>query len=196
MDKKRRPSFSERLLNVVNPERAVKKYRARIEGEEANRERFTRWHMQDRLIPLQEDATNHHFDNEMFDALISIDSYHYFGGKEGFFADSLLPCLKSGGVALIAIPGMKMAYDGQSEELLKQWLHDEAYMFQSASYWKRIIGEHEEMEAVRTWELNSFDLPWQEWFETKHEFALKDQEVYESHIKPYTTFVGIMVRKR
>ncbi len=165
-------------------------------SKEDNRKRFEQWHMQDRLIPMQEDATNHSFGEGMFDAIISIDSYHYFGGKEGFFADKLLPCLKSGGVALIVVPGMKNAYDGQSKPLLGHWLGGESHMFQSAAYWKRILGEHEQMTSVETWEMNAFEQPWQEWFATGHEFALNDQKIYESHLKPYTTFVGMKVQKR
>ncbi|MBE5795691.1 MAG: class I SAM-dependent methyltransferase [Clostridiales bacterium] len=163
---------------------------------EANTERFQNWNMQDQLIPVCVDANQLTFQPETFDAVISIDSYHYFGGKEGFFAEKILPFLKPGGIALIGIPGMKKSFDGQSEALLTQWLGDEAYMFQSADWWKRIIGEHEELETVETWEMIAFEQPWQEWFATKHEFALADQQFYESLIKPYTCFVGIKVRKR
>lgn len=165
-------------------------------SEEENRARFAKWNMQDRLIPVHEDANDLHFDKEMFDALISIDAYHYFAGKEGFFTEHILPFLKSGAVALIAIPGLKNEFDGRSEELLTPWLGEEAYMFQSADFWKKIIGTHEDIAEVRTWELSAFDQPWQEWFDTRHPFALNDQSFYENLIRPYTTFVAIMVRKR
>ncbi len=165
-------------------------------SEDENRKRFASWNMQGKLIPVQEDATNLRFDKEMFDALISIDSYHYFAGKEGFFINHILPWIKRGGIALIVIPGIKSEYDGQSEQLLATWAGDESYMFQSVDFWKRIIGEHEDIETVRTWEMSSFDLPWQEWFDTKHEFALNDKSFFENMIKPYTNFVGIMVKKK
>ena len=165
-------------------------------SEEENRQRFTNWNMQDKLIPVHEDATNLHFDKELFDALISIDSYHYFAGKEGFFANNILPYIKSEGIVLIAIPGIKNEYDGRSEELLTTWLGEEAYMFQSADFWKRIIGKHEDIKEVRTWEMSLFELAWQEWFDTKHEYALNDKKYFDSMIKPFTNFVGIMVRKK
>lgn len=165
-------------------------------SEEENRARFAEWNMQDHLIPVHEDANQLRFDKEMFDALISIDAYHYFGGKEGFFAEQILPFLKSGASALIAIPGIKNEYTGRSEELLTPWLGDEAYMFQSADSWKEIIGTHEDIAEVRTWELPVFAQPWQEWFDTKHPFALGDLAFYENLIKPYTAFVGIMIRKK
>lgn len=164
--------------------------------EEENRRRFAQWNMQDRLIPVHEDAVNLHFDKEMFDALISIDSYHYFAGKEGFFINNILPYIKSGGIVLIVIPGIKNEYDGQSMKLLTPWLKDEAHMLQSTSFWKQILGMHRDIEDIRTWELSLFELPWQEWFDTKHEFALNDKKYFESIIKPFTTFVGIMVKKR
>ncbi|MBO5133322.1 MAG: methyltransferase domain-containing protein [Paludibacteraceae bacterium] len=165
-------------------------------SEEENRKRFASWNMQDKLLPMQEDATDLHFNKEMFDALISIDSYHYFAGKEGFFVNHILPYIKKGGIALIVIPGIKSEYDGKSEELLAAWAGDEAYMFQSTEFWKRIIGEHEDIEEVRTWEMSLFDMAWQEWFDTKHEYALNDKKYFDSMIKPFTNFVGIMVRKK
>ncbi|MCM1082057.1 MAG: class I SAM-dependent methyltransferase [Clostridium sp.] len=164
-------------------------------SEEENRKHFTDWNMNDKITPVCEDAANLQFDKEMFDAVISIDSYHYFAGKEGFFVDNILPYVKRGGIVLIAIPGIRHEYDGQSKELLTPWLGEDAYMFQSADFWKRMIGGHKDIEAVRTWELSSFELPWQEWFDTKHEFALNDENYFENYIKPFTTFVGIMVRK-
>ena len=69
-------------------------------------------------------------------------------------------------------------------------------MFQSTEFGKRIIGEHEDIEEVRTWGMSLFDLAWQEWFDTKHEYALNDKKYFDSMIKPFTNFVGIMVRKK
>ena len=85
-------------------------------SEEENRKRFASWNMENKLIPMREDATDLHFNKEMFDALISIDSYHYFAGKEGFFVNNILPYIKKGGIALIVIPGIKSEYAGKSEE--------------------------------------------------------------------------------
>ncbi|MBP3655434.1 MAG: class I SAM-dependent methyltransferase [Clostridia bacterium] len=164
--------------------------------EEENRARFAAWGMADRLIPVHEDATKLRFDRDMFDAMISIDSYHYFAGEEGFFAEKILPYIRPGGTVLIAVPGMKAAYDGQSEALLTPWLGDEAYMFRGPGFWRRVIGAHEEIDEARTWEMKAFDLPWQEWFATGHRFAIGDMAHYDSLIRPYTAFVGIMVRKR
>jgi len=160
-----------------------------------NQKRFDEWGMSGQLIPVHEDANELHFETEMFDAIISIDSYHYFAGKEGFFAEKILPFLKPGGIVLIAVPGMKTEYDGRSEELMKEWLTDEAYMFQSPAFWKRILGDHADIAEVRTWEMKNFEIAWKEWFDTGHEYAMGDLKFYDDLIKPYTAFVGMMVKK-
>lgn len=163
-------------------------------SEEDNRTRFAAWGMESRIIPVHEDANELHFEKEMFDALVSVDAYHYFAGREGFFTEKILPFMKSGSTALIAVPGMKLEYDGRSEELLTPWLGDEAYMFQSTAFWKKIIGTHPDIAEVHTWEMNSFDVAWKEWLDTSHEFAIGDYAHFESLIKPYTCFVGIMIK--
>lgn len=165
-------------------------------SEEENRKRFSEWNMLDKLTPVHQDASNLQFQKEMFDALISVDAYHYFAGREGFFVNNILPYVKRGGIVLIAVPGIRNTYDGRSEELLTAWLGDEACMLQSADFWKRMIGMHEDIAEVRTWEMSGFDLLWQEWFDTNHKYALKDKQYYESIIKPYTAFIGIMVKKK
>ena len=67
-------------------------------------------------------------------------------------------------------------------------------MFKSSAEWREIIGNHERMETVETWELGCFDLAWDEWFATGHKYALEDQQFFETLIRPYTCFVGIYIK--
>ena len=163
---------------------------------EDNRRRLAAWGLTDRVTPVHGDATQMRFAPEAYDAVISVDAYHYFGGKEGFFAAQILPCVKKGGTVLIAIPGIRNEFDAQGGELLAPWLGDEADLFRSANRWKQIIGAHEDIESVHTWEMPVFELAWQEWFDSKHRFAMGDLAHYDAVIHPYTCFVGIAVRKR
>ena len=95
---------------------------------------------------------------------------------------------------LIGIPGIKTAYTGRSEELLGEWLGDEAYMFQSTTTWKEIIGNSDRIESVVTWEMECFDSAWNEWFDTEHKYAIGDKQFFDTHIKPYTCCVGICIK--
>lgn len=58
----------------------------------------------------------------------------------------------------IGIPGIKDEYAGRSEELLTEWLGNEAYMFKSTSEWKEIIGNHDRIEMVEVWEMEVLTL--------------------------------------
>lgn len=161
---------------------------------EENNARFTKWGIQDRVAASCEDANGLRFEKDQFRAILSVDAYHYFATGKAFFAEKILPFLKNGAEVLIGIPGIKTAYSGRSEELLSEWLGDEAYMFQSPTAWKEIIGSHHRIETVDTWEMECFDPAWSEWFATGHEFALGDQRFFERLIQPYTCFVGIYIK--
>lgn len=161
---------------------------------EENAERFGQWGVGTQVTPVCEDANCLNFAEKQFNALISIDSYHYFAGQKGFFQEKILPFMQDGGVVLIGIPGLKNAYEGHAEELLSGWLGDEAYMFKTPALWKEIIGSHDRIASVETWEMDCFDIAWNEWLATEHEFAKGDSQHFETIIKPYTCFVGIYIQ--
>ena len=52
-------------------------------------------------------------------------------------------------MVLIGVPGIKDEFTGRSEELLSDWLGNEAYMFQSPSAWREIIGTTIELEFLK-----------------------------------------------
>ncbi|MBR5287716.1 MAG: class I SAM-dependent methyltransferase [Clostridia bacterium] len=161
---------------------------------EENTQRFAQWGIGDRAVAFHEDANDLHFSKHLFQALISVDAYHYFAGTRGFFDKKMLPLLKDGAEILIAIPGMKAAYTGQAEALLSDWLGNDAYMFKSMTEWRDIIGTHERIDRVDIWEMDCFESAWNDWFSTEHEFALSDKPFFETLIRPYTCFIGIRIR--
>lgn len=161
---------------------------------EENKKRFIQWGISNRVVPVCEDANELHFEKKQFAALISIDSYHYFGGKIDFFQDKILPFMKEGGTVLIAIPGLKDEYEGRAGELLSCWLGEEAYLFKSPRLWKGIIGSHSRIKTVKTWEMNCFDRAWEDWLTSDHKFARSDKPYFEPIIKPYTCFAGILIK--
>lgn len=161
---------------------------------EENARRFESWGVGEQITPVHEDATQLHFAQKQFKAVISIDAYHYFAGAEGFFQEKILPFIADGGMALIAVPGLKNEYEGRAEELLSPWAGDESYMFKTSRHWKRLLGEGGRIESAETWEMDCFDQAWQEWLDTGAEFAISDGKHFESIIRPYTCFVGMAVR--
>lgn len=161
---------------------------------EENGKRFAQWGVGEQITPVFEDANDLHFDEKQFDALVSIDSYHYFAGYEGFFQEKIMPFVKDGGIVLIGIPGLKNEYSDRAEELLSNWLGDEAYMFKSPKTWKKLIGSNDRIESVITWEMDCFSKAWDEWLAVDNKFANGDRQYFETIIRPYTCFVGIYVK--
>lgn len=163
-------------------------------SEEENGKRFAQWGVSGQVIPNCEDANHLSFEKKQFNALVSVGSYHYFAGYEGFFQEKILPFMKEGGVVLIGIPGLKDEYMSRAQELLSDWLGDDAYMFKSPAHWKELIGSHDRIEAVKTWEMDCFGKAWGEWLATNNEFACGDRQYFETMIKPYTCLVGIYIK--
>ncbi len=161
---------------------------------EENKMRFEEWGVGEQITPICEDANNLSFAKRQFDMLVSIDAYHYFATGAGFFENKILPLLNHNAVVLIGIPGIKDEYAGRSEELLSEWLGNEAYMFKSPMEWKKIIGNHDRIGRIETWEMGCFDLAWNEWLATENKYALGDKPFFETIIKPYTCFVGICIK--
>ena len=161
---------------------------------EDNSKRFANWGASEQIIPVHEDANDLHFDKGLFQALVSIDAYHYFATKKGFFEEKILPFLGNEAVVLIGVPGIKDEFTGRSEKLLSDWLGNEAYVFKSPMEWKEIIGNHDRIRVLETWEMGCFDLAWNEWFATEHKYALGDKQFFDRLIKPYTCFVGIYIK--
>lgn len=161
---------------------------------EENGKRFAGWGVGEQVTPVCEDANDLHFEKKQFCVLVSIDSYHYFAGNEGFFQEKILPFMKDDGVVLIGIPGLKDEYTGRAKELLSDWLGEDAYMFKSPKLWKEIIGSSNRIESVNTWEMDCFSKAWDDWLAANNEFALGDRQYFGTVIKPYTCFVGIYIR--
>jgi len=61
----------------------------------------------EQIIPVKADGENLPFDREFFDAVISLDSYNYFGRNTEYLDQKLLPFIKPGGLMYFAVPGMK-----------------------------------------------------------------------------------------
>ena len=165
-------------------------------SEEDNMKRFRQWNMDKRIVSFCKDVSKVQFEKEKYDAVVSIDAYHYFAGKEGFFIERILPAIKSGGITLICVPGIKEEYEGKQKETIQEWVKEEAYMFHSCSWWRNIIGDHPDIGFVNIWELECFDESWKEWFDTKHPVVDGDIKYYESTIKKYTNLIGIVVKKK
>ena len=77
---------------------------------EKNRLFFAEMGLSDQqVIPVKADARALPFEKEFFDAVVSTDSYNFFGVDPDFLDEKLLPYVREGGYIYITCPGMKHA---------------------------------------------------------------------------------------
>ena len=131
----------------------------------------------------------------LFRSIVSVDSYHYFGCKEGVFAKKILPFVKKGGCVMIAIPGLKEYPSGELKEIFETWAEgDDSQLFQTVDWWEELLKKEccNECE-ISVKEADCFDIAWQEWFDSGHEFGIRDKEFLSKGLDQILNFILIYV---
>ncbi len=153
--------------------------------------------LENRIVPIHGDALAMPFAHEYFEAVVSVDTYHYFGCEENVFAERILPFIKKGGYALIVVPGLKEEAQGALKALMDEWAGDEAYMFKTKDWWAEHIAKGcAEQVEVEVYESVQFDLVWQEWFDSGHEYGIRDREFLEKGLKDVLNFVMMVIERK
>ena len=151
----------------------------------------------EQIIPVKADAADLPFEKEFFDAVISVDSYNYFGRDEHYLDDKLLPFVKSGGYIYIAIPGMKQdCYDHLPQELLLSWTPEQLDYMHDIAYWSEMIGKCKGAEVISVKEMESNEEVWADWLSQENEYAVGDRKAMEAGGGKYLTFIAIVMRKK
>jgi cyclopropane fatty-acyl-phospholipid synthase-like methyltransferase len=163
-----------------------------------NLKRIRELSLEDRIIPIHGNALDMPFAQDWFDAIVSVDSYHYFGCKEGVFAGRILPFLRRGGSVMIAVPGLKEEPRGEMRTLFETWAEgDDSLCFKTASWWKELL----EKECGKQCELSVMEAEccneaWEDWFSTGHEYGIRDREFLSRGLDRILNFSLIYVRKK
>jgi SAM-dependent methyltransferase len=91
--------------------------------------------LQDQVFPIHAEAHSLPFAEGFFDALVSLDAYHYFGTDDlylGYYARFAKP----GGQIGIVVPGVQREFsDGLPEHLVPYWQWD-FWSFHSPEWWR------------------------------------------------------------
>lgn len=148
------------------------------------------------IIPVKADATDLPFEKNFFDAVVSTDSYNYFGRDERYLDDKLLPFVKPGGLVYIAIPGMKRdCHDHLPKELLS-WTPEQLDYMHDVDYWRGIVSQCRGAEVLSIREMESNDEVWADWLAQDNEYAVGDRKSMEAGGGKYLNFIAIVLRKK
>ena len=151
----------------------------------------------EQIVPVKADAENLPFEKEFFDAVVSIDSYNYFGRDSRYLDEKLLPFVKSGGYLYIAIPGMKKdCHENLPQELLLSWTPEQLDYMHDVRYWRDIVGKSRDAEIVSVHEMESNEEVWADWLRQENEYAIGDRKSMEAGGGKYLNFIAIVMRKK
>ncbi|SDX93498.1 SAM-dependent methyltransferase [Eubacterium barkeri] len=149
------------------------------------------------IIPFKADATALPFEKEFFDAVVSTDSYNYFGRDADYLRNKLLPFVKHGGYIYIAIPGMKQdCHDALPPELLLSWTPEQLDYMHDVTYWRNIVEQTDEVNILSVHEMQSNDEVWSDWLEQDNEYAINDRKAMEAGAGKYLNFIAIILQKK
>lgn len=151
----------------------------------------------EQIIPVKADAEALPFEKEFFDAVVSTDSYNYFGRNEHYLDEKLLPFVKEGGYIYIAIPGMKQdCHDCLPPELLLSWTPEQMEYMHDVRYWRSMVEKAEGAEVISVHEMESNEEVWADWLKQENEYAAGDRRSMEAGAGKYLNFIAVVLRKR
>lgn len=165
---------------------------------EDNRRFFAQMGLTDEQItPVKADAEALPFEKAFFDAVVSTDSYNYFGRDPGFLDAKLLPFVKPGGYIYIAVPGMKEdCHAHLPSELLLSWTPEQLDYLHDAAYWSDMVGRCRGADVLCVSEMESNEEVWADWLKQENEYAVGDRRAMEAGGGRYLNFIRIVLRKR
>ena len=151
---------------------------------------------EEQIVPVKADAENLPFDTEFFDAVVSTDSYNYFGRNPDYLDVKLLPFVKSGGYIYIAIPGMKKdCHDNLPKELLLSWTPEQLEYMHDTEYWHKMVEQCCDADIITVEEMQSNDEVWADWLKQENEYAVGDRKAMEAGGGKFLNFIKIVLRK-
>ena len=149
------------------------------------------------ITPVKADAQALPFEKNFFDAVVSVDSYNYFGRDGAYLDQKLLPFVKPGGYVYIAIPGMKKdCHDHLPGELLLSWTPEQLAYMRDVDYWRGIANQSRDAQVLGVWEMESHDEVWADWLKQENEYAVGDRRSMNAGGGKYLNFIAIVLKKR
>ena len=126
-----------------------------------NWERVREAGLEDQVFPIHAEAHSLPFPNEFFDAIVSMDAYHYFGTDDLYLGSHLARLVRQEGQMGIVVPGLVREWSSADPpEHLQPYWHWDFSSFHSPDWWRR----HWERSGLVTVELSDM-IPsgWNHW---------------------------------
>lgn len=148
-------------------------------------------------VPVKADAMDLPFQKDFFDAVVSTDSYNYFGRDPKYLDEKLLPVVKPGGLLYIAVPGMvRDCHENLPEALLLSWTPEQLDYLHDTAYWTGILKQCQGAELLDIRQMESNREVWADWLAQDNEYAVGDRKAIEHGGGKYLNFIAMVLQKR
>lgn len=168
-------------------------------GATENYKTFKSLNLENQIIPIHSDAMDLPYADEYFDAIVSIDSYYYFGTEPEFMDTKLAPLVKRGGTIAIAFPGVKNELNGVlPDEMMLSWAEAKEEVFKtfhSIPWWKELLSKSKEITIESIQEMQCHDECWQDWLASDNEYAINDRLSIEAGAGKYMNLIAIIAKR-
>lgn len=101
-----------------------------------NMSRIAEAGIDDRVFPIHAEAHTLPFADGFFDAIVSLDAYHYFGTDDLYLGWHLAKLAKPGAQIGVVVPGLVNELGGNIPDHLKPYWEPDFSTFHSAAWWR------------------------------------------------------------
>lgn len=152
----------------------------------------------DEICPIRADASQGlPFSEGLFDAVVSIDSYNYYGRDPRYLEERLLPYVRCGGSLHLAIPGMvRDCHDHLPECLLASWSPEQLDFMHDMSWWHAMILQTPGVLVEDMHLMKCTEEAWADWIACENPYAQGDRAAVESGALEYLATIAASLRKK
>lgn len=161
---------------------------------EDNRQRIHDAGVDDGVVAVNADARSLPFEANYFDAVVSIDSFPYYGTDDHYLA-YVGHLLKPGGLLGIAGAGLMREIDGPMPTHLERWWTHDLWCLHSAPWWRR---HWEKTGIVEVTVADTMEDGWRRWLEWHRVIApdnAAEIEAVEADHGRYLGYVRVIGRR-
>jgi len=128
-----------------------------------NLRRFEEAGVSDKVYPINAEAHVLPYAEGFFDAVIAIDSYHYFGTSDSYFVDIFSKLVRQGGQLGIVVPGLRNEFEKGYPDTLKDLWFPELYTFHNSVWWQKLWEKTGLCDIISCYNINDSKAIWQHW---------------------------------
>jgi len=162
--------------------------------------------LENQIYPIHAEAHDLPYAEEFFDAIVSLDSYQYYG-TDDLYLPSFIKLLKPGGQIGIVVPGLVKDFNGPVPEHLMRpnkvrgtfWV-DECWCFHTAAWWQNHWGK---LSVTKDVAADVLPDGWKDWLQYENACDKADTLIFPSEVPAleedagrYLALVRVLARRK